>query len=1093
MRKRKAVLGVFLTWVLMVGTAQATNLLRNGSFEVGTFGWTWETGGDYDHPDAAVRPQVDRTTPTAARELGGASVRLEFVEGVRSFTFRNGIAAVKPGVKYTFSFYARSDPGCRAEALACDGFQIYHRLVQTGYAIGPQWQRYTANFTPISRYVYVCVWDYTGKPHTLWLDGLQLEEGQATSFVGWRPVEAGVMSDQLHNTYHVGDKVSPRFYFSQHDGKGGAYTLAYRTEEALTGKVIGEKRKTFTLNAGAAVAEDSCPYLLPSDRRGIFKTTVQVLKPEGDVIDSCEYIYAVFGPLPPAKQFMEDSLFAVDHLTIGLAAAGRDSVESYFKMASEIGVRWNRDETLRFRTVEPVKGEFHLDDGRWRLADRYKIGLMPTLGVELGTGYIPTWARTDQYSKLPSIRASDGRVLPAYEEMGRTVNLDAWYGYVYNTVKHFKGRIKYWEVLNECYGWPEYPDYLRVANKAIKDADPEAKTLCNIMLCEFDLWKKRVKQEKEYPNFDILSLHIYQQPENCTPPDLCVPSFEQVFAEARAMLRELGSEKPVWETEGGFTWDSYYSHILPLPSSRELYDSMWPGFPPSVDKRQQQVLAAAYNTRKIILYTHLRCGKYFYFTFNHGGCMGRYDSLLEFDDTPKMAYIAYGQSVRMLEGAQPLKKLDLGEKVHGYVFRKGGDLIATIWNTDDRDAFLNLRLPGQGMQVLDMLGNPVKPEASGGVTSLPISGAPLYVVGRQTSEANIVKAFEDGEAVGLVPFKMAVELARDPQSGNPAAAVLVRNVGTRGMTGEFRIAGYPEEWNPLRSSITIGPVATGKVAIGYVPFPGIRDEGEPVYLKAFHSLGEELLEAGRKLPKVALCPRLPTAPRIDGDLAAGEWDSAAMLRINQKDQVVLDIDEETYRQYSEARTWQGPQDLSADVYVTWDAAALYLGAHVTAPRLIQNKADPSKIFNSSCLELFLSLNTLANAWDYLYKPSDYHLLFAPAAPGNPKECQYAVREMDKPMRLTGVQVASRAVTGGWQMEVRLPWANFEEFRKAQPGSVIGFDVAIDSVLKNGDRQYQMAWAGTAQNCARVDGFGRLVLVSKEEFTVERRTSLEEFP
>lgn len=1077
---KRQILIVLGLWFLLLAASPllGANLLCNGSFEVGPIGWTWHSGYAYDAPDdLTVRPTIDRATPTAAPELGSASLKCVVPEGVKNFIVESGYIEVKEGQECTYSFYARSDRPARVIAMVTDGFQVGKRVAAENFSVGDKWQRYSVKVIPTSNFLRVSVWEYGGGRNTLWLDGLQLEEGALTAFAGWQPVEVGVTSGQWHNCYRPGEKVSPQFWFCQHGGSVGTFPVTFQTKETLTDKVIGEKKVSVTFGPGQPPVQMAAPYPLPSDRRGIFKTTVKVLGQDGQAINYCEHIYAVYEPIAIApNQFDEDCMFAADHV-IGwhhqLCHGGRDSVEQYFRAAAQAGIRWHRSERMRMKNVLPEPGKFQVWDNLIDLAARYGIGSMVTLGAEDHRGYIPDWA----YQEPKEIKGHDG--LTYYR-----IKLEAWREYCREMMKHFKGRVKYWECMNERRSNPLLPEYLRVAHQAAREVSPDSKILENFMGCDVSMVQRnenlrKIFREKEYPNLDIVSVHLYQSPENHTPPDLCVPSYESVFGYMRGLMQECGGEKPMWDTEGGIHTSSLYSHMTPPLSRKDFYAKIRTGGMSALFPRERQaVLAAAYNVRKCLIYTDLQVGRYFYQVLNHHNVVGPYYCMLEFDDTPKLMYVAQVQCARMLTGAKPVKKLEMAdERMRGWAFRRrDGRLVLTIYNIDDREAEYQVDLPAGKLEIEDLVGNPVKPTQEGKFTVLPISGCPLYVLANDVSQDDLIKALEQGEVVGLVPFQMGLELARDPKSGDPAAAILVRNTGIKETAGEFRIAGYPQQWNPQRTSITIGPVSKGKIAVGYLPFAGIREESEPIYLKAFHVMGEELLEAGKKLRAVASCPRLLVPPRIDGNLDSGEWKGATLLKINRKDQVVLDYDEKANRYYTGAQTWQGPEDLSAEIYVTWDPDALYLGARVTTPHFIQNKTDPSKIFNSSCLEVFLSLDTLANAWDFLYQPSDYHFMFAPATKENPKHYQRAVREMNKPIKLSGVQIASRPMEGGWQMELRIPWRNFEEFRQAQSGSVIGFDVAIDGASETGNRKYQMVWVGTADNCARVDDFARLVLV-----------------
>jgi len=1043
-----------------LGAAEQSGWLRNSSFEVGTYGWTWFTHGRFEYPDEVVRPTVDRSAPTAAPALGTASLKLFIPPHMRGFQVESGIVPVKGDSQYTLSFYVRADRATRISAVCTDGYKIYARILQKPAAVSTEWRRHAFAFKTLCPFLRVRleVWGCVGR--TFWVDGLQLEPGgEATAYRPWRGIDIGPVDAQPHHLYHVGDQVSPRFLIHQYGSQPNAYTTSYRTEEALTGRVVGEASVAACFARGEHLIDQRPSYVLPSDRRGVFKTTVRVLDESGEERNFCEHIYGVFVPIPAPGEYT-DSMFAMDHHLDMASPGGRDSFDAYFKMASDIGVCCFRDEWPRFRRVMPEEGKFVFDDSLLKLAEKHKMRTMLTLGCEDGHGYIPEWARDPKHDK----------------QWYRGIRVDAWRSFCASMIKHFHGRVKYWEVLNERFAHPQYPELLRIAYEEIKKADRTALVFPNLMWHELDVrhdlrrLRDRYAETGEHRFFDLISLHMYQAPQGNTPPDLCIPSYEESFAGLRKVMRQFGGEKPIWMTEGGFTWDSYYSHMAPLPACDVWHQrGWWRHAIAAPDKRGQQALAAAYCARKYVIFAYLRCAKFFYFVFNHLGVLGCYDSLLEFDDTPKLPYISHAQSVRMLHGAEPMRKLSLGEKVRGYAFRHAdGRTCVALWNVDDRDAELTVRLPAKELEVEDVLGNPIAPKAEGAKTILPCGAAPTYVRTRLPVDSTL-KAFEAGSAAGLIPFEMGIALARDPSSGRPAAAVVVRNVGVGRLHTDFQILGFPPEWSPERDAVSVGPLEPKQASVAYLPFTQVTAQTEPVVLKVAKVIGDEMLQSSRTLPRVVLCPRRTRDIRIDGRLAALEWRGAPELRLQRRGQVML---------FGGVKEWPGPDAFSGTVAVSWDSSMLYLGARVKTHHFIQNKTDARVIFNSTCIEVYLSLKPETNVWNFLYQPSDYHLLFAPATVANSKYYQRAVRQTDNPVPLSGVQMAARPVAGGYEMEIGVPWPNFEELRKPEPGSVIGFDVGIDGTGADGERRFQMNWCGDGQNCARVDKFAIFVLVEK---------------
>jgi hypothetical protein len=725
----------------------ARNLLRNGSFEVGTYGWTWHTAYPHEAPvGLAVRPVVDREGVVAAPELGNASLKLEIPAGVRGFILESGYLEVRPGQQYTFSFFARSD---RPVPLAA-GVGDPEGSV---FPVGDQWSRYTFSVWPTEKWVRVSIWQVSGSPNTLWLDGLQLSAGPLIAFVPQRPAEVGVASDQPHNLYRVGEEVRPVFWVCRHRQQG-AYRLAFRTEEILTGGVIAEAEVMVQFPEGSSVAELAPPYALPSLRQGVFKTTARLTSTEGHLTDWCEYIHAVCEPLAiTPDQLDEDSIFATDHL-MGwhhyLGHGGRDSMQEYFRLAAQAGIRWHRDESFRMKWALPEPGTFQVWDNLVDLAREYGIGVMVTLGPEDHPLYIPDWA----YEEPREIMGYDG--LTYYR-----IRLDAWREYCHRLMEHFQGRVRYYECLNERHSNPVLPQYLQVAHEEAQSVAPGAQILSNlmgsdvVMLQEGTMYVdaetlRQIFREQEWPHFDMLSLHLYQSPENDTPPDLVHPSYAGVLGYMRDLLQQCGPEKPIWDTEGGILASSLYSHMTPDLSRSDFYDPqrgwVFTGMTSKYTRERQAVLQAAYHVRKAIIYTHLGVKRLFYFTFNHTSHVEPYCSMLEFDDTPRLIYVAQAQCARHLSGAVPLRQLELpDERMRAYLLRRrDGRQVVTLWNVRDEPIPYSIALPTGEVEVFDMVGNPVLMERREAIVALPTSACPLYLLPEPGAEDKLVQALEQG-------------------------------------------------------------------------------------------------------------------------------------------------------------------------------------------------------------------------------------------------------------------------------------------------------------------------------------------------------------
>ena len=74
---------------------------------------------------------------------------------------------------------------------------------------------------------------------------------------------------------------------------------------------------------------------------------------------------------------------------------------------------------------------------------------------------------------------------------------------------------------------------------------------------------------------------------------------------------------------------------------------------------------------------------------------------------------------------------------------------------------------------------------------------------------------------------------------------------------------------------------------------------------------------------------------------------------------------------------------------------------------------------------------------------------------------------------TGVQHAWKAISGGYTVEMAIPWSNIGITPAAN--MTIGFDIGFNDDDNGSDREGQLMWNGTENNCIDTSAFGDLVL------------------
>lgn len=177
-------------------------------------------------------------------------------------------------------------------------------------------------------------------------------------------------------------------------------------------------------------------------------------------------------------------------------------------------------------------------------------------------------------------------------------------------------------------------------------------------------------------------------------------------------------------------------------------------------------------------------------------------------------------------------------------------------------------------------------------------------------------------------------------------------------------------------------------------------------LLAFATLGIGLLSATAQTRGEARpIPRLKTAPVIDGKL--DEWKAVASSSLSVPPEK------------------RSPSNLSATLYLAWDAQTLYLAAQVR-DNVILNPNPPEKLDNADCL--VLSLGPDPDKQGDRFGNSDCRVILAPTSAAGTPACRFQapggkaaveVAAKDDP---SGIRWAAAAGTGGYGLELAIPVA-----------------------------------------------------------------------
>ena len=431
----------------------------------------------------------------------------------------------------------------------------------------------------------------------------------------------------------------------------------------------------------------------------------------------CRFRYTVdgrvFGPAlacatAPLADAGDPTLHPESPFGMGLYLYRYPGIEPGFKlmdqaaaMGQAAGVKWSREEFL-WNVVEPEKGRFD-----WSFYDRV-VDTAQRHGVSV-YGLIDYWSTwTKPYTRE---------------------GIEDYTRYCKALVGHYKDRIKHWEIWNEpnIFFWsgPKelYPELLKAAYAAIKEADPEAKVLgCSTAGIDGAFIQKVTDAGAP---FDILTVHPYRG-------SLADEGFiKELQDTARLTARRDGRQKPVWITEMG--WPTHLYGGVSEPEQARLLS------------RSYLCAVAADVGMNMSWYNFRDDGNNVFYNEHRFGVV-RSDDL-----GPKPGYRALATICRGLAGKKLAGRVDLGRGVLAYLFRGRDGDVAAVWSPAG-DRLAAAHVTGEGLTLVDLMGHPSQPVMEAGVCLLPLrSGTPVLLKGRNLAMKRAASPMELEVPTGVHP------------------------------------------------------------------------------------------------------------------------------------------------------------------------------------------------------------------------------------------------------------------------------------------------------------------------------------------------------
>lgn len=187
-------------------------------------------------------------------------------------------------------------------------------------------------------------------------------------------------------------------------------------------------------------------------------------------------------------------------------------------------------------------------------------------------------------------------------------------------------------------------------------------------------------------------------------------------------------------------------------------------------------------------------------------------------------------------------------------------------------------------------------------------------------------------------------------------------------------------------------------------------------------------------PGVITARRTPGTVTIDGNLSESGWNVTRAVTKN-----VI-----------------GTGNNTVAFGVLWDDNNLYVGVRVQDAALFNDSSDP---WENDAVEIYIDAN---NNKLTTYDGRDNQFIKG-----------YNASSLLTKISVTGAQHAWAAISGGYSIELSIPWSQLNVTPVA--GATLGFDVGYDDDDNGGTRETQTVWNGTIDNYQNTAGFGSLVL------------------
>ena len=574
----------------------------------------------------------------------------------------------------------------------------------------------------------------------LWIDAVQIEEGDITDYKPGSALDVGLELNAKRNAYFIGEPVKMTCRLFNHSTER-AFALNV-TAEDFWGRQVFAKKMPIHVPPGTG-REAGVDVLGTASHPGWYRIRASL---EGkDVREAETRIFSVLKRFPQGID--PETTFHATHpgsIVTGqgtwflkgknpkaypclMTGGAYGSIREYLSFVRDTGfafIRGHGAANYHWKHVEQSPGAYTINDHIWNALSGLGLGHMVTLGNA------NAWSAKN-YSLGPKWHTTDRTVTGSWFSM-KVATPEAYAAYFAAVVKHFKGRLKYYHVINEPDSGMDaktYLRYLKAAYTAAKEVDRDCKIVGIGGTSDFGWDKLRFFREcidlgaADY--LDVIAIHYadckaHPGPEayrQGPPGGRAIPTIHRMVREKTG-----GRDIPIWDTEIS------EPHIgsalgIPNPFGREI---------PADRPRSENGYDVMWAARSGLLdYCH-GVQRRFQFAFNLGAngdlAYQRGAGATYHDGTPTAVLPAYSAQARLFLDTEPVGAFRTGphDWVWCCVIKKGEGYLYALWCGDNKERTLRLQLPAAA-SVLDIFGGPRELRSR---SEIPLDGFVTYLLSR---------------------------------------------------------------------------------------------------------------------------------------------------------------------------------------------------------------------------------------------------------------------------------------------------------------------------------------------------------------------------